>query len=76
MGVIDALFEVWLAEPSYRLNARLGRAWAWRWATLGISRQMRDEAARAAIYDEMADAKARDDHPAVMAGFDKLKEIK
>ena len=74
-GVIDALFEAWLAMPSYRLEACLKRAWAWRWATLDMPRQMHGDARRAAIYDEMTDAAERNDHAAVMAGFDRLSEV-
>ena len=59
----------------FAMDACCHRSWAWRLARLGLHGDAAAEAARAAIYDEMADAKSRNDHAAVMAGFVRLKEL-
>ena len=74
-GVGDCVFVASRADAmDYRLHARHLRSWAWRNARIGIDYQR--DARNAAIYDEMADADARNDHDAVMAGFERLKEVK
>ena len=74
-GVGDCVFAASMADGlDYQLHAWYLRSWAWRNARVGIDYQ---RAARdAAIYDEMADAKGRNDHAAIMAGFKRLQEIK
>ena len=78
-GVFEAKLLVTLRDycsaSYFALDACCLRAWAWRLARLGLHGDAAAEAARAAIYDEMADAKSRNDHAAIMAGFARLKEL-
>ena len=68
------LFDL-CSAPAFALRACNCRACAWRYTRSGLHGDATAEAARAAIYDEMADAMARDDHAAVMVGFAKLNEV-
>ena len=79
----DGLFEAKMLVTSrdvcsasyFAMSACGHRVWAWRLTRAGRHIGGAADAARAAIYDEMADAKARNDPDAVMAGFDRLREV-
>lgn len=75
LGAVETLIMVDGGAAEYRVGACGYRAWAWRWAALDLPDLAIKDARRASIYDEIADAKARNDHDAVMVGFARLSEV-